>query len=121
MRNWILILILFSILMQSFSREGIYISFKINQDYIARVLCVNKNKPMLNCNGKCYLAKKLKQAEQREQKKVLLKTLEFNLWCEACYSLAFPPQISLLFVGSSFYLEKAPLASNMSIFHPPQL
>ena len=37
----------------------------INYDYITRVLCVNKAKPMLHCNGKCHLMKELaKTAEQ---------------------------------------------------------
>jgi hypothetical protein len=121
MRNWIAILILSSILLQTFSRAGIYISFKVNQDYIARVLCVNKDKPKLNCNGKCFLAKKLKQAEQAEQQKVLLKTLEVNLCCQDWYTFDFQrtafvrvPQLV------SFYLLKPAFASPLSIFHPPR-
>jgi ABC-type antimicrobial peptide transport system permease subunit len=30
-----------------------------NYDYIANVLCENKDKPYLECNGKCYLGKQL--------------------------------------------------------------
>lgn len=29
----------------------------VNYDYIVNVLCENKDKPQLNCDGKCYLAK----------------------------------------------------------------
>jgi hypothetical protein len=32
-----------------------------NYDYIATVLCENKDKPYLECNGKCYLQKQLKE------------------------------------------------------------
>ncbi|EJL76203.1 hypothetical protein [Chryseobacterium populi] len=28
-------------------------------DYIANVLCINKSRPELHCNGKCYLGKEL--------------------------------------------------------------
>jgi len=42
--------------------------YVVNYDYIANVLCENKDKPQLQCNGKCYLAKQLKKA-QREQDK----------------------------------------------------
>jgi hypothetical protein len=42
--------------------------YRINRDYIAENLCVNRDKPMLNCNGQCYLAKKLQAAEEKEQK-----------------------------------------------------
>lgn len=32
-----------------------------NYDYIATVLCENRDKPYLECNGKCYLEKQLKK------------------------------------------------------------
>ena len=36
-----------------------------NYDYIAKVLCENKTKPELKCNGKCHLMKELaSQAEK---------------------------------------------------------
>ena len=35
------------------------LDFMINYDYIARELCVNRDKPVLACNGKCYLEKKM--------------------------------------------------------------
>jgi hypothetical protein len=45
----------------------VYAGFTLNQKYIAAELCVNRDKPELNCNGKCYLMRKLKQAEQKEK------------------------------------------------------
>ncbi|WP_418499385.1 hypothetical protein [Flagellimonas sp.] len=39
-----------------------------NYDYIAKVLCENKDRPQLHCNGKCYLAKQL-QKQQKDQDK----------------------------------------------------
>ncbi|ELR71084.1 hypothetical protein C900_03048 [Fulvivirga imtechensis AK7] len=45
----------------------VYIDFKINQDYIARVLCINRDKPELNCNGHCILMQKLKKTQETEQ------------------------------------------------------
>jgi hypothetical protein len=32
------------------------------------VLCENRDKPKLNCNGKCYLAKILKQQQDKQNK-----------------------------------------------------
>jgi len=37
------------------------ISYYINYDYIVEELCENKAKPVLQCNGKCHLAKELKK------------------------------------------------------------
>jgi len=43
------------------------IDWKMNQDIITEKYCENKDKPMMNCNGKCYLSKQLEKAEQQEQ------------------------------------------------------
>ncbi|UMB60600.1 hypothetical protein MHL31_16175 [Lutibacter sp. A80] len=37
------------------------INYYANYDYIAAELCENKDKPYLECNGKCYLKKQLKE------------------------------------------------------------
>lgn len=55
-------------MLPSMTKIGILIDFKINQDFIAEVLCINKEKPMSTCNGKCYLSKQLKKAEEQEEK-----------------------------------------------------
>jgi len=39
------------------------INYYANYDYIATELCENKDKPFLECNGKCYLEKQLKQVK----------------------------------------------------------
>jgi hypothetical protein len=57
----------FAVLLQSFGQSVILINFRINQEYIARVLCENKEKPELKCNGNCQLTKQLKKEEQKQQ------------------------------------------------------
>ena len=37
------------------------IDYIINYDYIAEQLCENRNKPILACNGKCYVAKEIEK------------------------------------------------------------
>ena len=46
----------------------LYLDFEIRRDYIVANLCENRNRPMLNCNGKCYLAKKIADAKKQEEK-----------------------------------------------------
>ena len=60
-----ILLIIFSI--QTLHAGCVTIWFFANRNYVAEKLCVNKNKPMLKCRGKCYLSKKLKEAEQENQ------------------------------------------------------
>ncbi len=41
----------------------LYSSFKLNQDFISKVLCINVDKPEMNCNGQCHLMKTLEKAK----------------------------------------------------------
>jgi hypothetical protein len=51
------------------------IEYYANYDYIATVLCENKDKPYLECNGKCYLQKQLNEAnhDNHEHKSTIPK------------------------------------------------
>lgn len=42
------------------------IEYYANYDYIATELCENKDKPYLECNGKCYLKKQLKEVNHTD-------------------------------------------------------
>ena len=57
-----------AIMLPSLIKIGIWVDFEINQDFIAEVLCINKDKPTMKCNGKCYLSKELKKADEHEEK-----------------------------------------------------
>ncbi|SRX74533.1 hypothetical protein AEQU3_01512 [Aequorivita antarctica] len=35
------------------------VDYVVNYDYIVNVLCENKDKPEMQCNGKCHLSKEL--------------------------------------------------------------
>lgn len=67
-RRAIATFLLCSLIFSNFSRLYIYTAFELNQDYIAKNLCENRDKPEKHCNGKCYLSKKIKQAEEKEKK-----------------------------------------------------
>jgi hypothetical protein len=63
---------LFVFVSSTFTNFLPYINYKINYEYISKVLCINKSNPDLKCNGKCHLQKELKKsAEEESQKKAL--------------------------------------------------
>ncbi|MDO7170911.1 hypothetical protein [Mariniflexile sp. AS56] len=43
-----------------------YIEYALNQEYIAEFLCVNTDKPELQCQGSCYLLKQVKKQQKNE-------------------------------------------------------
>lgn len=118
----IAILLLFSSITVNLSGIFVFAGFEMNKSYIANELCINKNKPELNCNGKCYLMNKLKQAQEKEQKqehqfqKVQLQMQEALP--------AFPflfRQYSIAAINFSIRFNTGmPVARGSAIFHPPQ-
>ena len=62
-------------LLANFSHFFVFAGFELNQKYIAENLCVNKNRPWLHCDGRCYLMKKIKQAEENEKKQAAKNNL----------------------------------------------
>ncbi len=46
----------------------IYLDFQFRHDYIVNNLCVNRDRPQLNCDGKCYLAKRIAAAQESEER-----------------------------------------------------
>lgn len=53
-----------------------YLDYFVNYEYISEVLCINKEKPMSTCNGKCYLSQQLKEAQQTEKQDKKTTTVE---------------------------------------------
>ncbi len=98
----------------------VFLGFEANQNYIAKELCENKDKPEMHCNGKCYLMKKLKQAQDKEQKQerqsqktqiqdaLVVKPLVFKQYAFAEINLHVP------------FSTGMPQSIKNSIFHPPQ-
>lgn len=55
---------------QSFYKLGVITYFQLNRDYIAEVLCINKEKPITMCYGQCFLDKNLDLANDAPQSTV---------------------------------------------------
>jgi len=53
--------------------------YVVNYDYISQVLCINQDKPELECNGKCALMESIEQSAKDEQKEPGVVKSEFQL------------------------------------------
>jgi hypothetical protein len=90
LKQIVTILLATLILLQPFSKICIYVSFKINQDRIAKTLCVQKEIKNNCCKGKCHLEKELKKAdEQRRWNPEDLYRTSFYLIDEECHPMLF--------------------------------
>ena len=101
-----------------------FIEYQINKKYIAEVLCKNKDKPEMHCNGKCYLKEQLKKANDVPENEPLPVPVFSNI----------KELITLLYEQDPFCLKQKDIGHIMvtyianykflfdsSIFHPPKL
>lgn len=54
------------VVLKTFSMVSALVSFELNRQYYAEVLCVNKNRPELACHGKCVLMQKISMQIETE-------------------------------------------------------
>ena len=62
------------------------VEYVVNYEYISKVLCVNKETPIMGCDGKCYLMSQLAKSAEDEKpisdKKVIVKDVEILFFQE---------------------------------------
>ncbi|MCC6723621.1 MAG: hypothetical protein IT258_03870 [Saprospiraceae bacterium] len=99
-------------------------SFKANQDYISKHLCINQDQPEKLCSGKCVLTKKIVETKDKtphqapvpqpdEQKQVLSFHEILPLQINAFISREIKP----FFTSQSFLAQ----ACAVDIFQPPRV
>ena len=94
--------------------------YVINQDYIAEYLCINKDKPEMHCNGKCYLMEML--ANENQEKKQNLPAIDLREYPIGFVQvLHLPAQVELLVTTTqnTTYIEQYSYLFNHTLFHPP--
>lgn len=100
------------------------VEYVVNYDYIATVLCENKDKPMMHCNGKCHLMKELaKNAE--EDKPISSNKKVASQEHEVLFFQELKP-FAIGYISAQTKLSSAPNYSNnysylenKTVFRPP--
>ncbi|MCC9063716.1 hypothetical protein [Flavobacterium piscisymbiosum] len=95
----------------------------MNKEYIVANLCENRKKPEMHCNGKCFLEKKLKQADDNEKKhgeKDDLKNME--LYLLQFFEVSLTPPFTGELIPKPASQNNPIYAKNCigSIFRPPR-
>lgn len=121
MKKIVAILLVFALQIPIFSKWGTIAIFQINQSEIIENFCVNKDRPELNCDGHCYLAKQLKSLEEKEKKAnserishnpTLDLIDQINFYSFQFQNLELPNTIDFIYDNQyqfqSIYLIKAP-------------
>jgi hypothetical protein len=108
--------------LQTFTQWAIVLEFRLNRDYIAKTLCINKDRPAMKCGGHCQLMKRLAAEEKQNlpnESSYIGKIKLPLLWNEQ-HTLHFIPAPFLLqFTLPSRYIIASYTSPVFSIFHPP--
>lgn len=124
MKYFVVTILSLIILVNSIPEIVIYTSYRLNQDYITELFCVNKDKPNLKCNGSCHLKKEIKQSKEEGQNQPLplIEEGQNNYYYPS--SLEFEKIISLVESKQNDFLASQTSYSNIIIgrlFRPPRL
>ena len=122
MRSFLVYLLTTAVLLPSISPWGTLAYYQLNKNYIARVLCQNRDKPQMHCDGQCYLAKRLKAQQDKQDKETterVQQTASIQLFCETHFSFAFTPSIVLSHRQTFSYLIPSYKAPVHGLLRPP--
>jgi hypothetical protein len=113
-------LLIATILAGNFTPFIIYAGFKVNQRYIATVLCENRDKPVLKCEGKCVLSKKIKQAEEKENSREgkLVKSRFLDAFTHEQIVCNFPLRLIDVYYSLAGHSDLPSYSADL--FHPPK-
>lgn len=103
------------------------LEYYANYDYIANELCINKDKPYLECNGKCYLDKELKKigsTTSENQKAPSIDMANYPIATVTFFEISIPvayqySSLSKKIATTADFIPKSPYLKGT--FHPPEL
>ncbi|MCX6215611.1 hypothetical protein [Spirosoma sp.] len=122
MRSLLTYILLIAVLLPSISPWGTIAYYHLNQDYIARNLCVNRDKPQLHCNGQCYLARRLKAEQDRQDKETserVQQTAPLQLFCEEQLTFNFGKPTTFIPTPNFAYLTGSYATPARWLLKPP--
>ncbi|GEO23015.1 hypothetical protein CQA01_35490 [Cyclobacterium qasimii] len=96
--------------------------FTINRAYIIENFCVNKDKPMLHCDGQCFLANKLKKAQDQKENQAggIELNRDFGIFIIQEASISLTNFSSTILNHGATYKEGYRVSQFVDIFHPPK-
>ena len=107
---------------QTFSKSLLLLDYRWNKDYIARNLCVNRDKPKMKCEGRCYLCKKLKEDANKDQENPERRVNDSpDLISLRVIYLLTPPFSSSILTSYPLFQERVNNRCADPFFHPPQV
>jgi len=99
------------------------LDYYANYEYIATQLCENRDKPILDCNGKCYVAKEIEKDKKTNHQDTTVPEFKIDIY------LANTFEIDIITSNFTSLIKRSkPIFKNSfttdellyTIFHPPR-
>ncbi len=109
--------LIFSLLFTAMSKSILVYHYRANLEYYAKVLCVNKKKPRMNCHGKCHLKMEMQKDEQKQKGSSEKAEINYVLFFEKITGSVFQSEN----LQSQNFIYESDILSGFlsSVFHPP--
>lgn len=124
MKKAVAVFLMGLLLFPIFGKSWIIISFKLNQESIAKNLCVQRNIRNNSCHGCCQLKKRLAEKDKQEQKQLPRSSKEKNTQASDYLQNEIIPKADLTSLRECQVYNSDGLLPNASVdavFHPPQI
>lgn len=98
-------------------------SYELNKAYIIENFCVNTDKPMMNCDGKCYLADQMRaQKEKQDANSTHKFSIDFGVYIPSSnVSQVFSRTFVAINKLVVFYVEPFATLLIHEVIKPPKL
>jgi len=101
------------------------VEYVVNYEYISKVLCVNKETPIMGCDGKCYLMSQLAKSAEDEKpisdKKFIVKEVEILFFQEIKQVVFLKAIITQKPILNFNYCNLYDYLNSSTTFHPPTI
>ena len=107
--------------LQCFYKLGVLTYFELNRDYIAEILCINKEEPITMCYGQCFLDKNLDLADKSAGDGAMpsgKQQIDFPVFLVSESSYRFDSIIKIV-QAHGVYIPHASSKHTSAPFHPP--
>lgn len=97
--------------------------FYMDREQITALYCINKDKPELECDGKCELSKRLSEAKNQNESEaeITLEELQLTFLAKGKEaSLPFVSESNIEILNTPRYQMTNSLDLGKDFFHPPQ-
>ncbi len=109
--------------LNAISATLVFLDYELRKDFIAEVLCINKNEPEFRCAGSCHLKKNLqKTQDSNSENPDKIQNFQFEFIAHSLFKIV--PEITKIFNPKTspnfgFLLTFYP-SILFDFFHPPQ-